>query len=185
MAAFSSGARIMTDNPPTRSIKNRSGEPNCTPDDDLTRVHLTWIKGRMEHWLRFGRHVDETNLDRNRRILSFPSDSTIAFIRWASNDYGTVQSRVDILRTVPKGAVHQTIPFVHPGGELLLWLHGWPVVEKVLQAIDAIESIGIDPASVAPDHWRHVHNRLSIGHPPRAYSPAQHRAWVLRKRAGP
>jgi hypothetical protein len=175
----------MTERPSRQSATDRHGEPNSTPENDLTHVHLTWIKGRMEHWLRFGHHVNETILDRNRRILDFPPDSTIAFIRWASNDYGTVQSRVDILRTVPKGAVHQTIPFVHPGGELLLWLHGWPVVERVLQAIDAIESNGIDPANAAPDHWRHVHNRLSVGHQPRAYSLAQHQAWMLRKRSAP
>ena len=41
----------------------------------------------------------------------------------------------------------------------------------MLQAIDAVEALGIDPADAAPDHWRHVHNRLAAGHEPRPYTP--------------
>jgi Protein of unknown function (DUF2840) len=174
----------MIDAASNRPTGPKSSPPNGRPVDDLTQVHLTWIKGRIEHWIRFGSPSGETILDAERRVLSFPPDNVIAFVRWASNDFGTIQSRADILRTVPKGAAHQTIPCVRPGGELLLRLHGWPVVEQVLKAIDAIEARGIDPTNVAPEHWRHVHNRLSIGHEPGPYSAAQHRAWVLRKRAG-
>ena len=52
----------------------------------------------------------------------------------------------------------------------------------MLQAIDAVEALGIDPADAAPDHWRHVHNRLAAGDEPRPYSREQHRAWLLRRR---
>ena len=54
-----------------------------------------------------------------------------------------------------------------------------------LQAIDAVEAIGVDADKAAPDHWRHVHNRLSVGQEPRAYTRAQHKAWLLRRRAQP
>ena len=47
-------------------------------------------------------------------------------------------------------------------------MDGWPKVERVLQTIDAVETLGIDPADVAPDYWRHVHNRLSVNETPRA-----------------
>ena len=50
------------------------------------------------------------------------------------------------------------------------------------QAIDAVEALGVDPADAAPDHWRHVHNRLGAGDEPRPYSRDQHRAWLLRRR---
>jgi C4-dicarboxylate transporter DctM subunit len=30
----------------------------------------------------------------------------------------------------------------------------------VLQAIDAVEQLGVDPADACPDHWRQLHNRL-------------------------
>jgi hypothetical protein len=74
---------------------------------------------------------------------------------------------------------------VRPGGELLLKISGWPIVERVLLLIDAIEALGVDPADAAPDYWRHVHNRLTTGDTPRRYSRAQHRAWLLRRRAAP
>ena len=32
-----------------------------------------------------------------------------------------------------------------PGGDILLRVDGWPKVERMLQRIDAIEAIGIDP----------------------------------------
>ncbi|MFG1379947.1 DUF2840 domain-containing protein, partial [Xanthobacter autotrophicus] len=70
-------------------------------------------------------------------------------------------------------------------GDILLRIDGWPRVERVLQGIDAIEARGINPADVSPDHWRHVHNRLIAGQAPRAYTIAQHRAFLLRRRAEP
>ena len=71
---------------------------------------------------------------------------------------------------------------MRPGGESLLHLSSWRKVEKVLQAIDAVEALGIDPADAAPDHWRHVHNRLSVGEKPRPYTRSRHQAWLSRRR---
>jgi hypothetical protein len=147
----------------------------------LTHVELTWIEGRVEHWIRFGHTTGEVILDRRRRILTFAPGSVFAFVRWASNDFGTIISRIDIVRAIERGEAYQTLPFVRPGGEILLRITGWPKVERLLQVIDAVEKRGIDPADVAPDHWRHVHNRLLVGKPPRSYSPDQHHAWLLRR----
>jgi hypothetical protein len=147
----------------------------------LTRVELTWLEGRIEHWIRFGRDCGETIVDRRRRILAFPPGHVFAFVRWASNDFGTVISRIDIVRAVARGEAYQTLPFVRPGGDILLRINGWPKVERVLKAIDAVEALGIDPADAALDHWRHVHNRLAAGYEPRPYSRDQHRAWLLRR----
>jgi hypothetical protein len=36
--------------------------------------------------------------------------------------------------------------FVRPGGDILLRIRGWPKVEQVLQAIDAVEALSINPA---------------------------------------
>jgi hypothetical protein len=153
-----------------------------TDSASLTHVELTWFENRIEHWIRFGRDVEETILDRRRRVLSFAPNTVFAFVRWAANDFGTVVSRIDIVRAVSHGEPYQTLPFVRPGGEILLRISGWPKVERVLQAIDAVEALAIDPADTAPDHWRHVHNRLGAGDEPRPYTLDQHRAWLLRRR---
>jgi hypothetical protein len=157
----------------------RAPRPDAAPP--LTRVELTWLEGRIEHWIRFGHDCGETILDRRRRVLSFAPGSVFAFVRWASNDYGTIISRIDIVRAVAPDEAYQTLPFVRPGGDILLRLSGWPKVERVLKAINAIEARHVDPADAAPDHWRHVHNRLLAGYEPRPYSHDQHRAWLLRR----
>ncbi len=162
------------------------GSPHiATTPAALTHVELIWIENQIEHWIRFGDYVDETILDRRRRVLSFAPGSMFAFVRWASNTYGTVASRIDIANTVAPGEPYQTLPFVRPGGDILLRINGWPQVERVLQAIDQVEALGVDPCAIAPDHWRHVHNRLTAGDEPRTYTQARHSAWLLRRRAEP
>jgi hypothetical protein len=154
------------------------------PPEDATRVELTWIEKEIECWIRFGRVVHEQILDRRRRVVSFAPDSLFAFVRWAANDFGTIFSRIDIVRAVRTGEPCQTLPFVRPGGDILLRLNGWPKVERVLKVIDGIEALDVDPAEIAPEHWRHIHNRLTAGHEPRVYSRTQHSAWLLRRTAG-
>lgn len=152
------------------------------PIDPLTHVELIWLEKQIEHWIRFGRDVAEQIVDRRQRILSFAPGSIFGFVRWAGNDYGTVVSRIDILRAVAPGEAYSTVGSVRPGGEILLRISGWVNVERVLRAIDAVEQLGVDPADACPDHWRHIHNRLSAGDAPRPYTREQHRAWLLRRR---
>lgn len=146
-----------------------------------TDVELIWIEGRLEHWIRFGRVAHEQILTRKTRILSFRPDAIIAFVRWSANDYGTIHSRIDVLRAVRPREPFTTVPFVQPGGELLLSIRTWSKVRQVLEIIDAIEAAGLDPCDVAADHWRHVHNRISIGAHVRAYTADRHDAWLRRK----
>ena len=152
------------------------------PIDTLTHVELIWLEKQIEHWIRFGRDVAEQILDRRQRVLSFAPGSIFAFVRWMANDYGTVVSRIDILRAGAPDEAYSTVGSVRPGGDILLRISGWPKVERVLQAIDAVEQLGIDPADACPDHWRHIHNRLAAGDAPRPYTREQHRAWLLRRR---
>ncbi|MGX5804842.1 DUF2840 domain-containing protein [Bradyrhizobium sp. Arg314] len=154
-------------------------------DDGLTHVELTWVEKKIEYWIRFGSVAQEKILDRHRRIVSFRPGTVFAFVRWAANDFGTIISRIDIVRAVAEGEAHQTLPFVRPGGDIMLRCDGWPKVERVLQLIDAIEQLGIDPEAVSVDHWRHVHNRLTAGQEPRTYTLDLHRAHLLRRRVQP
>ncbi|MDH6264430.1 DUF2840 domain-containing protein [Bradyrhizobium sp. BR13661] len=172
----------MNDN---EALPTRAVPPSHRREVALTHVELTWIEKRIEHWLRFGRRVEEKILDRRRSVSSFAPGSIFGLVRWASNDYGTVVSRMDIVRAVEAGQRYQTLPFVRPGGEILLRVDSWPKVERVLQAIDAIEALAIDPADAAPEYWRHLHNRLAADHVPRAYTREQHVAWLKRRSVTP
>ena len=149
---------------------------------DLTHVELLWLEKRIENWIRFGHAAEEKILDRRRRVLSFAPGNIFAFVRWTSNDFGTVISRIDIVRAVPSGQRCATVPYVRPGGDILLRLTGWPKVERVLQLADAVEALGIDPCEAAHDYWHHVHNRLSVGETPRLYTRSRHQAWLHRRR---
>ena len=144
-------------------------------------VELLWQEGHVERWLRFGREAGERIIDRRRRQVAFRPGAVFAFVRWASNDYGTALSRIDILRAVGLTESYATVPCVSPGADVLLHLHGWSKVQRVLAVIDAVEAAGIDPADVAPDYWRHVHSRLTVGDAPRGYAADRHRAWLLRR----
>ena len=154
------------------------------PRDIGTYVEIIWIEQRLEHWIRFGRIASEEVLTRRTRVLGFRVQSLFALVRWSASDFGTIHSRIDILRVVKPGEAYTTVPFVRPGGELLLSIQRWSRVARVLEAIDVIEADGIDPCEVAPDHWRHLHNRLSAGETPRGYSRERHEAWLKRKALG-
>ena len=157
-------------------------ESRLTNVSDLTTVEILWLEKRIENRVRFGWPVSEKSLDRNRRVLSFAPGNIFAFVRWTSNDFGTVLSRIDIVRAAMPGQRYSTVPWITPGGESLLRLCGWPKVERVLQLIDAVEALGIDPAEVAPDYWHHVHNRVSVNETPRPYTRSRHQAWLHRRR---
>ncbi|CCD93371.1 conserved hypothetical protein [Bradyrhizobium sp. ORS 375] len=148
---------------------------------ELTRVQLLWLQGKIENRIRFGRTVQELRLDHYRREVAFKPGSVFAFVRWSSNGFGTVLSRISILQAVGPGEACATVPFVAPGAAILLQVFGWPKVERVLQQIDAVEALGIDPADVAPDHWWHVQNRMAAGQAPRPYTHLRHRAWLHRR----
>lgn len=148
---------------------------------ELTYVELVHQADRIERWIRFGAVAEEHIVSRQIRFQGFAPGAVFAFVRWASNDYGTAVSRIDVLRAVRRSQASSTVPGVTPGAEILLRLSGWPKVEQVLKSIDAVETIGLDPSEAAPDHWRHIHHRLTAGQAPRPYTAERHAAWLLRR----
>jgi hypothetical protein len=155
------------------------------PPPSTTLVELTWREKRIEYWIRFGHETYEQILDRHRRVVGFAPHTVFALVRWAANDYGTVLSRIDIVRAVEHGEPFQTLPFVRPGGEILLRADGWPKVARVLEHIDAIDARSIDPSEVPTDHWRHVHHHVAAGTEPNPYNTERHAAWLKRRSAAP
>ena len=104
--------------------------------EPLTSVRLVFYRDRVEHWLRFGRDAGERILDRRRRLIFFAPGAVFAFIRWQANDFGTVVSRIDILRAFEAGGPCATVPGVRPGGEILLRLSGWARVHGWIARAD-------------------------------------------------
>ena len=105
------------------------------------------IVSKVERWIRFGHKSFEQIIDRRCSLIGFAPESIFAFVRWASNDYGTIVSRLDILRAVRRGEPYQTVPFVRPGGEILLRIDGWPKVQRVLALIDAVAPFTVPTGS--------------------------------------
>jgi hypothetical protein len=165
-----------------QSSQANKDHPSSRLTPALTEVQLLWDEGRLERWIRFGHASKDRSLDAQRRTLFFPAGAIFCFVRWQANDFGTVLSRVDILRACHPHEACTKIGLVYPGAEVLLRQTGWPKVEPVLQTIDTIERNGFDPADVCPDHWRHVHNRLSASQDPRAYSSERHALWLQRQK---
>lgn len=151
----------------------------------LTEITLIWDEGRTEQWIRFGRIARERIIDRHRRTVGFADGSVLALVRWQANAYGTVSSRIDILRAGGDYTERIAIPNVTPGAQCLLRLSGWPKVEAALHEVDGIEALGIVPESVCLDHWRQVHNRLSLGRSAEPYTLPRHKAWLLRRAVTP
>jgi hypothetical protein len=159
--------------------------PSSLPSSaKATEVDLTWIGGKIEHRLAFGHPVAERVIDAEHRVILFSPGSTFSVIRWASNDYGSIITRIEILRAARAGESYTRVPFMRPGAELLLRVSGWSDVQRTIQIIDAVQATNTDPADAAPDYWLHVGNRLAAGDRPRAYSRARHLAWQLRRRFG-
>jgi hypothetical protein len=150
----------------------------------LTDVDLIWLEGRVERWIRFGWPVAERIIDRRRRVMSFQPGAVLALVHWEGGKYGTTVSRIWVLQTLRAGETGVPSPHVTPTVEVLLALKTWTKVEAVLVAIDAVEAIGLNPADVAPDHWRHVGHRIAVAQPPNPYTRARHRAWLMRQRLG-
>ena len=92
-------------------------------------------------------------------------------------------SRASISCALSAGRGLLTSPFVRPGGEILLAHLRLAQGRACLQprSTRSSNSASIRPTP-APDHWRHVHNRLAPDDEPRPYSRDRHRAWLLRRR---
>ena len=153
--------------------------PSDVPrDPPLTRVSLAYVERRINLYLRFGRPLRELRLDRWRRCASFAPGAVFCRMRWHSNDYGTIRWQLMVLQACMPGDRMQRIAGIRPGAHLLLCAEGEAAVQAVLQRIEAIEALAIDPTDAAPAYWRTLGNRLAARQPLPAYGAERHAAWL-------
>jgi len=148
-------------------------------------VDLTWVAGRMEHRIVFGKSLAERVTEPHRKTVTFPHASIFAVMRWAASDLGLTVARLEIMRGTATPSGDTRVPFVRPAVDLLMRVSGWSDVQRVIKLIEAIQAAGIDPSDVAPEYWLHVANRLAAGEQPRDYTRGRHMAWQLRRRVAP
>lgn len=148
---------------------------NNTP---LTRVSLAFVEHRINLYLRFGHPVCEQRLDRWRRSAIFTPAAVFCRVRWESNDYGTTRWQLMVLQACTPLDDIQRIAGIQPGARLLLCAEGELQVQSVLPQIDAIETLGIDPAAVSPAYWRTLGNRLTAHRPLPGYTAERHAAYL-------
>ena len=143
-----------------------------------TRVSLAFVEQRINLYLRFGHPVRELRLDRWRRCATFLPAALFCRVRWESNDYGTTRWQLMVLQTCTPLDAMQLIAGIRPGACLLLCAEGERQVQSVLQQIDAIESLGVDPAATSPAYWRTLGNRLDAHLLLPAYTTDRHEAYL-------
>ena len=164
---------IATTAAPPPSLTAHAVRPPSTP---LTRVALAYVEHRIKLYLRFGEPARTLRLDRWRSVAVFVPSAMFCRIRWQSNDYGTVRWQLMVMQACTPLDAAQRIPGVQPGARLLLHAEGENQVRAVLERIDAIEALGIAPATVSPAYWRTLANRLAARLPLPEYTAERHAA---------
>lgn len=144
------------------------------------QVSLAFVEQRVNVWLRFGKPVRETVLNRWRRVAVFEPGAICCRVKWIGNDYGTALWQLMVLQAPTPFEGAQRIAGVVPSARILLRADGELQVKAVLAAIDGIEASGIDPCAVAVTYWRTVGNRLAARQPMPGYTPERHAAHITR-----
>ncbi len=168
---------------PPRAMPPAAASPlgERLPAGGLTDAVLTWIEGRIEQQLRFGRVAAERSGGPHRRIASFRPGATFALLGCTVPDIGRVSWNLVVVTAVAPGACYRAHPAIAPGGDILLELDAIEPIRAVCREIDMIEASGIDPCDVQPDHWRHIGDNLAAALPFRSYGAERHAAWLRRR----
>ena len=81
---------------------------------NYTLVQLHFVRGIINHRLRFGQPETKTELDKYRSLASFPEGSIFGYIRWRANEYGTIEWRTYVLKAQSGGYIsHVAVSYTH------------------------------------------------------------------------
>jgi Protein of unknown function (DUF2840) len=145
------------------------------------QVSLAFVDQRVNVWLRFGKPVRETALNRWRRVAVFEPGAVCCRVKWIANDYGTALWQLMVLQAPMPFDGAQRVAGVVPSARILLRAEGELQVKAVLAVTDSIEALGIDPCAVAVTYWCTVGSRLAARQPLPEYTAKRHAAHIVRE----
>jgi hypothetical protein len=111
-------------------------------------------------------------------LRDVPAGAVFCRVRWESNDYGTTRWQLMVLQACTPLDACSASPASGPARACCCAPKAKQQVQSVLPQIDAIETLGIDPAAVSPAYWRTLGNRLSARLPLPAYTAERHAAYL-------
>ena len=117
---------------------------------DLTFIQCHFVRGRINHRLRFGEPDTTLQLDKYRKLVGFEPQKRFGYIQWRANAYGTQDWRFYILKSHTAGPL-TCVPGVSPGVKLLAAFIGTQSVRRALKALDQLERDAFEPPEILPD----------------------------------
>ncbi len=137
---------------------NCYGSKNVT---NLTVIQCHFVRGVLNHRLRFGKPEKTVKLDKYRKLACFKPEEILGYIRWRANEYGTQDWRFFILKTQTTGLLTR-VPGVSPAVKVLAAFNGTQSVKRALRAFDDVEKSATDPIETLPDaYWVSFQNDIS------------------------
>ena len=128
---------------------------------DLTVIQCHFVRGVLNHRVRFGTPDKTVKLDKYRNLACFKPGETLGYIRWRANEYGTQDWRFFILKTANSGLLTR-VPGVTPAVKVLAAFNGTQAVKRALSAFDDVEKSSPDPIETLPDaYWVSFQNDIS------------------------
>lgn len=141
---------------------------------ELTQVQLHFVRNRINHRIRFGQPDEIVKLDKYRKVALFGADKTFGYIRWRSNEHGTIDWRLYVLKTISKGHL-SCIPGIAPAVKMLLSAGGKVAMKRALPVIDNLEKEALNGIENIPEsYWLTLSNSLLLKQTPRQL-PRNHR----------
>lgn len=127
----------------------------------FTVIQCHFVRGVLNHRLRFGQCEKTITLDKYRKLACFKPNKTLGYIRWRANEYGTQDWRFFILKTQTTGLLTR-VPGVSPAVKVLAAFNGAQAVKRSLSAFDDVEKFSSDPVETLPEaYWIAFQNDIS------------------------
>jgi len=127
----------------------------------LTIIQCHFVRGLLNHRLRFGTPDKTVKLDKYRQLACFKPGATLGYIRWRANEYGTQDWRFFVLKSHGSGLLTR-VPGVSPAIKVLAAFNGTQTVKRALRAFDNVEGALSAPIETLTDaYWISFQNDLS------------------------